>query len=68
MIFSNKYLLTERERNIAPRVAAGQTNPMIAEALGIALRTEKLHRHRAMEKVGAGRITNLVRIADEGGL
>jgi two-component system, LuxR family, response regulator FixJ len=60
--------LTERERDIARRVAAGQTNPMIAEALGIALRTVKLHRQHAMEKIGAGGIADLVRIADEAGL
>lgn len=60
--------LTPREREIARRVAAGQTNPAIADALGIALRTVKLHRQRAMEKVGAGSTADLVRIADEGGL
>jgi two-component system, LuxR family, response regulator FixJ len=60
--------LTERERDIARRVAAGLTNPVIAEQLGIALRTVKLHRQRAMEKVGAGGTADLVRIADEGGL
>ncbi|MDP3330485.1 MAG: response regulator [Methylococcaceae bacterium] len=60
--------LTERERDIARRVAAGQTNPAIAEELGIALRTVKLHRQRAMEKIGAVKMTDLVRIADEGNL
>jgi two-component system, LuxR family, response regulator FixJ len=60
--------LTGREREIARLAASGQTNPMIAEALGIALRTVKLHRQRAMEKVGAEGIADLVRIADEGGL
>lgn len=60
--------LTERERDIARRVAAGQTNPQIAEQLGIALRTVKLHRQRAMEKIGAGGTTDLVRIADESDL
>lgn len=60
--------LTERERDIARRVAAGQTNPLIAEQLGIALRTVKLYRQRAMEKVGAGGTADLVRIADKGGL
>jgi len=60
--------LTERERDIAHRVAAGQTNPAIAEALGIARHTVKLHRQRAMEKIGAGKTTDLVRIADEGNL
>jgi two-component system response regulator FixJ len=60
--------LTEREREIARRVALGQTNPVIAEQLGIALRTVKLHRQRAMEKVGAGGTAELVRIAGEGRL
>lgn len=60
--------LTERERDIARRVASGQTNPAIAAELGIALRTVKLHRQRAMEKVGAGGTAELVRIADEGKL
>ena len=60
--------LTARERDILRRVAQGQTNPKIAEELGIALRTVKLHRQRAMEKVGAGGTADLVRIADEGNL
>jgi two-component system, LuxR family, response regulator FixJ len=60
--------LTERERDIARRVVAGQTNPAIAAELGIALRTVKLHRQRAMEKIGALGTADLVRIADEGGL
>lgn len=60
--------LTERERNIARRVATGQTNPAIAEEFGIALRTVKLHRQRAMEKLGITKTTDLVRIADEGNL
>lgn len=60
--------LTARERDIARRVVAGQTNPEIASALGIALRTVKLHRQRAMEKIGARGTAELVRIADEGGL
>jgi two-component system, LuxR family, response regulator FixJ len=60
--------LTDRERDIARRVAAGQTNPVIAEELGIALRTVKLHRQRALEKLGAQSTVELARIADEGGL
>lgn len=60
--------LTERERDILQRVARGQTNPLIATELGIALRTVKLHRQRAMEKVGAGGTAELVRIADAGDL
>jgi two-component system, LuxR family, response regulator FixJ len=60
--------LSARERDIARRVAAGQTNPAIAMELGIALRTVKLHRQHALEKLGAAGLTDLVRIADEGGL
>lgn len=60
--------LTVRERQILRRVAHGQTNPVIADDLGIALRTVKLHRQRAMEKIGASGMAALVRIADEGDL
>jgi two-component system response regulator FixJ len=60
--------LTEREREIASLVTAGQSNPVIAERLGIALRTVKLHRQRAMEKIGAHCVADLIRIADETGL
>jgi two-component system response regulator FixJ len=60
--------LSARERDIVQRVAAGQTNPVIAKELGIALRTVKLHRQHAMAKVGAGGTAELVRIASEGGL
>ena len=40
----------------------------IAAELGIALRTVKLHRQRAMEKIGVKRVADLVRVADEAGL
>jgi FixJ family two-component response regulator len=59
-------LLTERERDIARRVATGQTNPAIAQVLGISLRTVKLHRQHAFEKLGAGSAVDLARIADDG--
>jgi len=60
--------LTERERDIAMRAASGQTNPDIAETLGISLRTVKRYRQHAMEKIGADNTADLVRIAIEGGL
>ncbi len=60
--------LTKRELEIARKVALGQTNPSIAQELGIALRTVKLYRQRAMEKMGAKVTADLVRLADEGGL
>jgi FixJ family two-component response regulator len=60
--------LTRRECEVARLVASGQTNMVIAGRLGIALRTVKIHRQRAMEKLGAGSMADLVRIVDEGGV
>jgi len=60
--------LTPREREVARNVAQGLTNPAIATALGLALRTVKLHRQRAMEKINASNTAELVRLADQGGL
>jgi FixJ family two-component response regulator len=60
--------LTPRERDIVRRVVAGQTNPAMAAELGIALRTVKLHRQHALEKIGATSMAELVRIADTGAL
>lgn len=65
---ARKDSLTQREREIARRVTRGQTNAAIADDLGIALRTVKLHRQRSMEKLGADDIPSLVRIADEADL
>jgi FixJ family two-component response regulator len=60
--------LTERERQVAKYVAEGQTNQVIANQLGIALRTVKLYRQRAMHKIGAETIADLIRIVDAGSL
>lgn len=57
--------LTPRERDIARRIASGQTNPEVAQALGIALRTAKLHRQRALEKLGVESLPALVRLSDQ---
>ena len=60
--------LTAREREVARFVAQGLTNPAIACKLTLALRTVKLHRQNAMEKLGVRTTAELVRLADEGGL
>ena len=60
--------LTAREREIVRCVAQGQTNQAIASALGIALRTVKLYRQRAIKKIGAKTTLDLIRIAYEGNL
>ena len=57
--------LTEREREITQRVVRGQTNQAIASELGIALRTVKLYRQRAMKKIGAETIADFIRIFNE---
>lgn len=60
--------LSEREREIIHRVASGELNREIAESLGIGLRTIKLYRHRAMEKLGVDKLVDLVRLVDQGDL
>jgi FixJ family two-component response regulator len=60
--------MTKREREVARHVAKGLSNQAIADELGIALRTVKLHRQRAMEKLGIVGTADLVRIVDETGL
>jgi FixJ family two-component response regulator len=61
-------LLTARERDVARSAAQGKINEVIAAELGIALRTVKLHRQHAMEKLEVLTVVDLARIADEGGL
>jgi FixJ family two-component response regulator len=60
--------LSPRQREIWLRVARGQLNKQIAFDLGIVERTVKLHRARAMEKLGAQSPADLVRIAERLGL
>ncbi len=60
--------LSERERDVARCVSRGRINQDIADELGIALRTVKLHRQRALEKLGVNTVADLVRLADPGGL
>lgn len=60
--------LTPRERSIVARVAAGALNKEIADHLGVALPTVKLHRARAMRKLGAGNAAELARLAELAGL
>lgn len=60
--------LSERELGVARRVAQGRINTEIAQDMGIALRTVKLHRQRVMEKLQAQTVADLVRIADEADL
>lgn len=56
--------LTPREREVFARVVAGIPNKLIGMEIGAAERTVKLHRARVMEKMQAGSLADLVRIAD----
>jgi FixJ family two-component response regulator len=61
-------LLTEREREVVKLVVRGLLNKEIADQLDLALVTVKVHRGRAMQKLGAGNPAELARIASLAGL
>jgi FixJ family two-component response regulator len=58
------HALTVREREVFALVAAGLLNKLVADRLGIAEKTVKIHRGRVMEKMGAGSVADLVRMAE----
>jgi RNA polymerase sigma factor (sigma-70 family) len=53
--------LTDREREVLDLVVVGKKNKQIAEGLGISVKTVEAHRARAMEKMGATSIAEVVR-------
>jgi len=55
--------LTPRERQVMDLVLSGMLNKEIAQELGIAEKTVKVHRSRVMSKMGARRVANLVHFA-----
>jgi FixJ family two-component response regulator len=61
-------LLTPREREVMERVVAGLLNKEIGAELGTSETTVKIHRHQVMEKMGAGSLPELVRMADRVGM
>jgi FixJ family two-component response regulator len=60
--------LTPREREVMVRVVAGLLNKQIGAELGSSETTVKIHRHQVMEKMGAGSLAELVRMADRLGI
>ena len=54
--------LTQREHQVALRVAAGQPNKVIAAELGISPRTVEVYRAKAMSKTGARSVADLVQL------
>jgi FixJ family two-component response regulator len=55
--------MTPRERQVFTLVTTGSLNKQIAFDLGVAERTVKVHRARAMEKMEADSLAQLVRMA-----
>lgn len=60
--------LTRRERDVLALVVTGLLNKQIAAELGISEACVKLHRQRAMTKMGAGSLAELVRMANRLGI
>jgi len=60
--------LTPRETEVFALVVTGMLNKQIAFALGISEKTVKVHRARVMEKMRAGSLAELVRLADRAGV
>ena len=61
-------MLTPREREVMERVVAGLLNKQIGAELSTSETTVKIHRHQVMEKMGAGSLPELVRMADRLGI
>lgn len=57
--------LTGREHEVLDLAVTGLPSKVIAQQLGISYRTVELHRSRVLEKLGAGSMVELIRIAAE---
>lgn len=60
--------LTQRERQVLTGVANGLSNRMIGDKLSISPRTVEIHRSNMLNKMGANRTSDAIRIAIEAAL
>ena len=58
-------VLTAREREVMGRVVSGMPNKQIASEIGASEATVKIHRGNLMQKMQAGSLIELVRMADK---
>ena len=58
-------VLTVREREVMGLVVAGMLNKQIASEIGVSEATVKIHRGNVMQKMQAGSLIELVRMADK---
>ena len=54
--------LTPREHEVMDLVVAGRHNKIIADRLGISIKTVEAHRAKVMEKMGAKSVADLVQM------
>jgi len=52
--------LTRREREVLDAMAAGQANKIIADQLGLSVRTVELHRHHVMSKLETHSLADII--------
>ena len=62
-IIGRRAQLTPRQRRVMDLVAGGLSNRIIAENLGISLKTVEAHRAKVMEKMRARSVAELVKLA-----
>jgi FixJ family two-component response regulator len=59
------HTLTPRERDVFGLIVTGLLNKQVGATLGTTEKTVKVHRSRVMQKMGAGSLAELVRMADK---
>ena len=66
MIFQQRFdSLTSREQEVISMVVSGMLNKQIADQLGTAESTVKVQRSRAMEKMQAESLVDLIRMIEK---